>query len=154
MRALQFSVLISNTDGQPTSRCSFLAEDAARKKYVTAVTSAECACSNIGHVSLARISFPNAGVMEEWVREPEESDMQVAGYIVHSARSLNGMATSCRSVNKTFHKTEHEALQAARKLADKWKLGHEGLIVFKAIQHVKKIARKVTPTTKIRVFGV
>lgn len=158
MNKLPFHVIVFDICDEQTSHCMFPTERAARKKYEKAVVSAPCA--NVGRVQLTCVTIPSLGfsnvkVMEEWTRETEKPmDVQTAGYIVHSARSVNGKATTCKSVNKTFHETEDDAVQAARKLADTWKLGHEGLIVFKAIKHVQKVKWTPRPGIQIRVFDV
>lgn len=150
MRRLPFHVLIFDTDDEPTSHCQFPTECAARKRYNKAIVSAECA--NVGRIQLTYI----AHVMAEWVafKEPEKPDVQTAGYVVYSARALNRLSNCGGSLNKTFHKTEDEAVAHARQLADKWSMGHEGLIVFKAIKHVQRVEWTPRPGTRIRVFDV
>lgn len=152
MNKLPFNVIIFDKDDEPTSRCMFPTERAARKRYEKAVISAPCA--NVGRVQLTRFSFPDAAeVMEEWTRETEKPmDIQTAGYIVHSARMAKFEASDLKPI--IFHDNMDDAVNQARRLADKWSLGHEGLIVFKAIKHVQKVERAVTPTTKIRVLDV
>ncbi len=149
MRKLPFYVLIFDTDDEPISSCQFPTESAARIRYNKAIVSA--ACANVGRIRLTHILFPRVDVIEEWVAF-KEPDVQTAGYIVHSARTLGGV-TSCAPVNKTFHETYDVAERQARQLADKWSDGHEGLIIFKAIKHVQKVERKAT-TTRIQVRDV
>ncbi len=150
MNRMKFSVTLFNYDDEVTSEHRYANKRTAEKKYDKCVTSAQCA--NVGRVKLyERIPTERAfgmpfrhDVLREWydndrtVPEPED---QLEGYIVHSVRSLNGKATTCRSVNKTFHETTRGAVRAARQLADKWSEDHEGLIVFKAVKHVKKVER-------------
>ena len=158
MNKLPYNVIIFDKDDEPTSRCMFPTERAARKRYVKALMSAPCA--NVGRIQLTKIAFPHVNVLQEWTRwnseitEPEKSDIQTAGYIVHSVRSVNGTTTAHRSTCKTFYETEDQAVRNARQLADKWKLGHEGLIVFKAIKHVQKVEWTPRPGSKIRVSDV
>ncbi len=152
MRKLPYIVTVFDTDGEPTSERRLRSMCEARKYFDKVISSA--ACANVGVVKLFNIeSRPGRFGREtySWVkvdewRAPEpEPEFRVEGYIVHSARALND-TTSCQPVNKIFHETEAEAEQQARRLADKWSLGHEGLIVFKAIKHVQKRPMKSTRT--------
>ena len=156
MRELIYRVTVYSLASKPTSQCTFRTEREARKRLGQAITSAECA--SVGRILLERfdpsaLGFHNWYNLEEWNRPVPEPDVQTAGYIVHSARTVNGRSQSTGEYGKTFHETEYDATLAARKLADTWKLGHEGLIVFKAIAHVQKVERKST-TTRIRVRSV
>ena len=157
MRQLPYNVTIYNCDDEPTSQCKFPTEQAARKRYDKAVVSAECA--NVGRILLHKITFhapPFAGSginwknIAEWIKPVPEPEIQVSGYIVHSARSVNGKATSCRSVNKTFHETYEDAEQKARMLCDQWNDKHEGVIIFKAITHVHK--EEYIPRAGVRIM--
>lgn len=159
MRALPYNVTIYNCDDEPTSQCKYPTERAARKKYDKAVVSAECA--NVGRILLSYVQLPAAGTfgrfnrvkwenIAEWIKPVPEPKIQVSGYIVHSARSVNGKATSCRSVNKTFHETYEDAEQKARMLCDQWNDKHEGVIIFKAITHVHK--EEYIPRQGIRIM--
>ncbi len=158
MNELRFIVNIFDIAGEQTSSCLFASGRTARQRYEQAIVSAEC--GNVGHINLIK-RVPRAFGLEPhlikvdgWIRPVSEPDIQTAGYIVHSARTVNGRSQSTGEYGKTFHKTGHEAVSAARKLADTWKLGHEGLIVFKAIKHVKKVEYTPRPGTRIRVFDV
>lgn len=145
---LPFNVIIFDTNDAPTSRCMFPTEREARKRYKKAIVSAECA--NVGRIQLTYFSFPITNVLAEWVafKESEKSDVQTAGYIVHSARALDGGSPASLG-SKLFHHNVGDAVRQARKLADEWHLGHEGLIVFKAVRHVKKV--KYTPQSGTRI---
>lgn len=158
MRQLPYHVTIYNCDDEPTSQCKYPTERAARSKYKKAVVSAECA--NVGRILLCRVSLPARGMISsnairweniaEWIKPVPEPEIQVAGYIVHSARSVNDNAvTSCKSVNKTFYETYDEAEQKARQLCDTWNDKHEGVIIFKAITHVHK--KEYIPRRGIRI---
>ena len=159
MRKLPFHVTLFNDNSEVTSRCQFPTERAARKRYEQCIVSAECA--NVHRIILQRVDYGstlgfgsrsclNIG---EWIKPVPKPDVQVAGYIVHSARSLKN-GTPGRLGSKTFHKTYEDAERQARQLADKWKLGHEGLIVFKAVKHVKKVEYTPRPGTQIQVSDV
>ncbi len=152
MRELRYIVDIFDIVGEPTSSCSFLTEGQAFERYHKAITSA--ACANVGRIRLSVRRFSGTSPLAQWIRQPEKPDVQTAGYIVHSARTLDeGLQTPLSG--KIFHNTEHEAVTQARRLADTWSLGHEGLIVFKAIKHVKKIERPaLNVATRIRVRDV
>ena len=142
MRKLPYQVTVFDSEDNTQSKHCYPTLQAARAKYKHYVTSA--ACANTGRVILFRIDFgrhgPSWTTIAEWVQSPPALDYHVAGYIVHSVRSVNGNAeSSCKSVNKMFYKTEAAAVRKARELADKWSDGHEGLIVFKAVKHVSKV---------------
>lgn len=162
MSKLPFSVVIFNHDDEVTSECKYPSLNRAQHKFDSAVQSAPPAVGRIKLYEQIEVSRGfglrpyEFNVLNEWYDNDRnnEPDVQTAGYIVHSARSLNRLPNSSRHNNKTFHETEDDAVRHARHLADKWKLGHEGLIVFKAIKHVQKVERAVTPTTKIRVLDV
>ena len=154
MNELRFIVDIFDIVGEQTSSCSFASGRTAHQRYEQAIVSAEC--GNVGRINLIK-RVPRAFGLEPhlikvngWIRPVSEPDVQTAGYIVHSARALDeGLQTALGG--KIFHNTEHEAVTQARRLADTWSLGHEGLIVFKAIKHVQKIERLVSNVaTRIR----
>ncbi|MEE8481958.1 MAG: hypothetical protein V3S12_01265 [Acidiferrobacterales bacterium] len=141
---MPYQVTVFDIIDNPQSKHCYRNLFAARAKFKDFVTSAPCA--NTGRVLLSRVEFgrgpqfwgPNFDKIDEWVQSSPEPDFQVAGYIVHSARSVNGNASRCQSVNKEFYRTKAEAVRKARQLADKWSPNHEGLIVFKAVMHVQK----------------
>ena len=152
MSNMKFSVTLFDYDDRVTSEHRYDSKKNARKKYKDCVRSAQCA--NVGRVKLYetvpyKVYFGGGRpwtftVLEEWYdndRPQPEPKFQVEGYIVHSARTLNG-TTNCQRGNKTFHKDEDEAVAKAKHLAEKWSDGHEGVIVFKAVKHVYKGAFK------------
>lgn len=138
MSKLKYIVALFDKDGEPTSECRYRTLFTARDKFNNAVNSAPCA--NIGRITLSE--WQARGVcggyayvtIKGWVLEPE---LQVAGYVVHSLRTLND-GTGCQPVNKIFHETAEDAVNQAIGLAKKWRDDHEGLIVFKAIKHVHR----------------
>ena len=158
MRKLPFQVTLFDSNDEPTSLCQFSTERAAGKGYEKAIVSAVGA--NTSRILLQRLDLPALGfnnwiTLAQWIKPVSKPDVRAAGYIVHSARTLNDGHSTLTTSNagKVFHETYDEAERQARHLADKWSDGHEGLIIFKAIKHVQKVERKST-TTRIRVRSV
>lgn len=147
MNQLPYRVTMYNEDGDRTSECSFPTEQAGKKRFKKCVVSAECA--NTDRITFEEVRYhpPRRGgfrsrtgagitraMLDEWKRTPE---FQIEGYVVHSVRTLNE-ATTCLPVNRVFHEDEADAIAQAVKLAKKWSKGHEGLVVFKAVAHVRR----------------
>ena len=150
MNKLPFNVIIFDKDDEPTSRCMFPTERAARKRYEKAIVSAECA--NVGRIQLSEWLFPGTSdVLGEWT--PRESDVQTAGYIVQSIRTLD-KRQNVSPIGGEFFDNDADAVEYAESLAKKWSVNNPGLIVFKAVKHVQKVESKFTVATKIRVLDV
>ena len=132
---LRFVVTAFNKHGDALSQHKYANEGFARCKFNRVVHNAESEGFGIHEVVLQECIGSGYCNMDKWRTPPDE---QIEGYIVHSVRSLNGNATSCKSVNKNFHECYSSALVAAKGLAKRWSDKHEGLIIFKAIAHVHK----------------
>lgn len=132
--------------GERKTLHSYNSSGEARAKFRRVVDFAENC--NIGKVDLlTRVEFTRdvgpswnrrrgtgfrMETLDTWTREP---DLQVEGYVVHSARALrDGVSGS----GNTFYKTQAQAVAAAKKVVKNWGAGHEGAIVFKAIKHVHR----------------
>lgn len=149
---LRFIVTTRNEFGDSLSQHKYADERRARCKFERAMHTAQCNNGfGIREVVLQECQGSGFINLEKWKLPPDE---QIEGYIVHSVRSVNGNATTCKSVNKTFHHSRGAAVRKARHFADKWSDKHEGVLVFKAVAHVQKVPAPSNRQTRIVVSNL